>query len=124
MTFERSIDLDGENTGTAKLTARQVLDIKRRLADGLDFYHDLAKDYGVSPHTIKNIKKGYTWAWLKSENSPPPHKRKRLNANQVSQIRQRIRSGEASSALSEEFKVSVQTIKCIKRGRTWAWLKE
>jgi transposase len=100
MTFESSIELDGVNTGIAKLTIPQVLEIKRRLEEGLDFYHEIASDYGVSPHTIRNIKKGLSWAWLKSEDSPSPQKRRKLNADQVIQIRKRLKSGESYQTLS------------------------
>jgi len=123
MTFESSIELDGENTGIAKLTIPQVLEIKRRLEEGLDFYHEIANDFGVSPHTIRNIKKGLSWAWLKSEDSPSPQKRRKLNADQVIQIRKRLKSGESYPTLSEEFQVSIQTLKCIKYRQTWSKLK-
>ena len=125
MTFASSIELDGENTGTPKLTVPQVLDIKRRLSDGVDFYHDIAAEYGVSMHTIRNIKKGHSWSWLKSESSTPPHRgRKRLTSSKVIEIRRRLAAGEGYATISEEFGVSTQTLKNIKLRHTWARLYE
>lgn len=47
-----------------KLTADQVREIKRRLADGYRNGAALAREYGVDPKTISDIKRGKNWAWL------------------------------------------------------------
>ncbi len=57
----RQARLRGETSGTAKLTASQVEDVRRRLATG-DAQTAIARDYGVSPSTIHLIKTGRNWA--------------------------------------------------------------
>lgn len=53
----------GDQHVLSKLTAQQVLDIKRS-----DMFHrELAEIHGVVRQTIGDIKSGRTWAWLKSE---------------------------------------------------------
>ncbi len=44
----------------AKLTPPQVIDIKRAIASGVSC-NSLSIRYGVSPHTISDIKHGITW---------------------------------------------------------------
>ena len=53
----------GEEHGNNKLTAEQVKDIKRRLANG-EKKSSLAREYGVVQPTIKRIADGSTWSWL------------------------------------------------------------
>lgn len=50
----------GEDNGQHKLTAEQVLDIRRGLLDGVPG-RQLARAYGVSPRTIRFIKRNETW---------------------------------------------------------------
>lgn len=50
----------GESHHSARLTAEQVMDIRRR-ANGGENQRRLAEEYGVSPATICNIKKQTTW---------------------------------------------------------------
>jgi hypothetical protein len=54
----------GEKHYAARLTEKQVLDIRKRLEEGA-FLRTLAKEYGVGKTTINNIKCRHTWAWLK-----------------------------------------------------------
>ena len=54
----------GETNHNSKLTAPQVLEIKRRLATEYRTQAQIARDYGVTPTLITNIKKGNTWAHL------------------------------------------------------------
>lgn len=51
----------GENNGRAKLTTRQVTEIRERLAGG-ERRSVLAKHYGVCLSSINNIVWGKTWA--------------------------------------------------------------
>lgn len=56
----------GEKHHGAKLTEKQVIEIRERLKDsykGLQMV--LAKEYGVSNYSICNIKTGKSWGWLK-----------------------------------------------------------
>jgi hypothetical protein len=51
----------GEQSATAKLAEWQVVDIKRRVADGGVTYEALAREYGVVRQTISNIVNGRRW---------------------------------------------------------------
>lgn len=56
----RSVNNRGESCGTAKLTNKQVLDIRSRsVCWGSE--KRLAKEFGVNPNTICHIRKGRTW---------------------------------------------------------------
>lgn len=54
----------GEDTGSAKLTSVQVLEIRRRYADGGISQDALAEDYGVDPTNIGCIVNRKTWRHL------------------------------------------------------------
>jgi len=53
-------DGKGENHSQSKLTAAQVIQIKRRLVRG-DSVKLIASNYGVSYYTIHDIKRGKSW---------------------------------------------------------------
>lgn len=50
----------GETNPCAKLTATHVANIKERILSG-ENQRNIARDYGISPATVTNIKKGKTW---------------------------------------------------------------
>lgn len=56
----------GPANGASKLTADQVLAIRRRRAAG-ERQVDLAREFGVGPYTIRDIQEGRTWGWLDDE---------------------------------------------------------
>lgn len=59
----RHVALCGENHGNAKLSARQVSEIRRRLAGaGRGMGRNLAWEYGVSEYCISAIRVGRSWA--------------------------------------------------------------
>jgi hypothetical protein len=53
----------GERVSTAKLTAPQVLEIRRRRAAGEEI-KTLAREFGLHGHTVMNITLGRTWKHL------------------------------------------------------------
>ena len=53
----------GEDGTNSKLTEKQVLEIRRRRAEG-ERGMDLAKEFGVGPDTICAIHKRKNWGWL------------------------------------------------------------
>lgn len=54
----------GEASGTAKLTDKEVLEIRDFLNEGYLSQKEIAALYGVSNHAIFRIKAGHNWAWL------------------------------------------------------------
>ena len=55
----------GEENHNSKLTELQVIEIKKRLATEYRTQSQIARDYGVTPTLITNIKKGKTWKHIK-----------------------------------------------------------
>jgi hypothetical protein len=53
----------GEKCGSAKLSERDVRNIRGLLAAGLGCY-EIAEDYSMSAGAIYHILRGTTWAWL------------------------------------------------------------
>lgn len=52
----------GSDNGRAKLTERQVVEIKLQLRMEIASKVELARRYGVDPTVIRDIKTGKTWA--------------------------------------------------------------
>lgn len=57
----REVVLCGEKQGLSKLTAAQVAEIRQRYATGHEMQIHLAKEFGVSQHTIWGIVRYKTW---------------------------------------------------------------
>lgn len=55
--------LRGERVGTAKFTAGQVTEVRRRVAGG-ETQLSVARDMGMSPRHVHDIVTRRTWAWL------------------------------------------------------------
>lgn len=53
----------GEDAPNAKLTERDVLQIRKRVAAG-EFQKRIAKEYGVNPSNVSAIKRRLTWRHL------------------------------------------------------------
>jgi NUMOD3 motif/GIY-YIG catalytic domain len=60
-----SIKFQGENGPNAKLTEKQVIEIKRIINDGKMPLLHIANKYNVSDMTIRRIKEGITWKNVK-----------------------------------------------------------
>lgn len=56
----------GQRSAQHKLTAPQVQEIRRLIADGTP-YGTIAARYGVSPSTVYQINAGKVWAWLPAD---------------------------------------------------------
>lgn len=62
---DRSPRNPGEGNPSAKLTNKQVLNIKMALSDGYYSQSDLARHYSVTPSAIHLIAHGKKWGWLR-----------------------------------------------------------
>jgi hypothetical protein len=58
----------GEYCGRSKLTTEQVRDILARYVPGITNQSTLAKEYGVSRHTVNQIVHGQRWAKALADN--------------------------------------------------------
>jgi hypothetical protein len=59
-----NVDTRGEKHGRARLTASQVIEIRRRYAAGGIFQYELAKEYGVSRQLIGFIVNRKLWSHI------------------------------------------------------------
>ena len=62
-------NLRGEKHPLAKLTAKQVRRIKAMLAEDRMYMSEIAREFGVSPSTIRGIKDGRKWRHVPAETS-------------------------------------------------------
>jgi DNA invertase Pin-like site-specific DNA recombinase len=59
----------GEAHYAARLTEKQVLDIREKLEGGA-FLRTIAAEYNIGKTTVNNIKQRHTWAWIKTSPTP------------------------------------------------------
>lgn len=135
----------GEKSGTAKLSEKQVLEIRSRLS--IYKRGDLsriAKEYGISSSNITAIKDGRSWGHIplcgELQKIPtPPYQRKKkplkghaagsrngnskLNEKQVRRILVLSKQGVKKPDLSKKFNISESTIKLIRSGKIWSHIK-
>lgn len=55
----------GESSHLAKITEKQVIEIRKLIASKQYYVREIAEMFGVSHGCINEIKRGNTWAWLK-----------------------------------------------------------
>lgn len=105
----------GEKHGCVKLTEQQVIAIRATKAP----LNVLSKQYGVHKDTIRYIKNGTLWSYLKTPVVPfVPLKatHPRLSRKQVIEI---YTSSKSPNELAPLYEVTSDNIRCIKRGSTW-----
>ena len=116
--------LHGRYAGAAasgsKLTDEQALEVLRLSAQGVR-HHELAAQFGIKYAAVANIVKGLTYSYLpRPAKSMFLPKSKKLNAEQVLEIRALLAEGSLCDRLiGERFGVSAGTIQNIKHGRSW-----
>lgn len=107
--------LMGETATNAKLTAAQALDVYRDTRRQVD----IAKSYGVAQTVISKIKSGRAWSHVTGHNAKPP--KQRLSEEIVRAIR--AASGPLR-LIAERYRVSLPTVKRIKRRSAWKCIDE
>lgn len=110
-------DNRGERHGAHKLMKEQVLEIRRRRAEGAELL-PLAQKFNVSVQTISGICTGRNWSWLEGETSVHRNS-SRLTEAQVLEIRQLRAEGWFLKPLAVRFGVTFQTISNICTRKTW-----
>ena len=102
---------------TTKLTEEQVQEMRTRHAASEMTMSQLAKHYGIEVSGVSRIVRGELWSHA-SGPLKPPKKYRRLEATEVSTIRQRIQEGTSQRHLAKEYGVSPVTVYRITRGLT------
>ena len=122
----------GESHPRAKLTERQVIEIKRRLASG-EGNSEIARYYGVSTSTIGMIKTGRSWSHVQPQGCDLTTKLRasagRLSAghaanaclceDQVRAIKRSLAGGQSVASIARDYGVDYQVIYSIKRNNNW-----
>jgi hypothetical protein len=64
----RQVAMKGEEHGMSKLTQKSIIEIKASMHRFITAYHkleiNLAKKYGVTKTTIRDVRRGKTWKWF------------------------------------------------------------
>lgn len=102
----------GERQGRHKLTEAQVLEIRRRRAEGEELL-PLAEEFGVGFRTISAISLGQSWAWFEGERSPRRVGGRKLTDDQVREIRRLRAQGVSLKFIAETYEVSVALVSAI-----------
>ena len=116
----------GEANKMSKLTAEQVLNIRRLYKDGLTQYQ-LADQFSVSQGAISDIIIGKKWKHLHGNYSPDhvgrwlgeDHYASKLTENDVLNIRRFYSEGISQAKLAAQFGVCQPNISDIVRGKKW-----
>jgi len=111
----------GEGSSTAKLTKKDVIEIKKRLINN-EHPKDIAIDYPVDWTQISAIKTGKHWSHVKVEGFKPARDEKyrqyKLTKEDVIEIKRLLAKEELTQArIAELYGVSIYTISDIKRGK-------
>lgn len=124
-------DVKGENSCVNILTAKDVVEIKKLLRDGV-VGKDIASKFGISRQSITQIKTGRQWSHIKVDGFVENSKRNPIgtsginNANSklsediVRKIREMHKTGKYTlSQISNEFGVPTGSLSNIIHRRTW-----
>lgn len=83
----------------------------------------IAEEYGISASMVSAIKAGKAWAELDPELTTRlaamAQRGKKLDAEQVAKIKQRLAAGQSARKVAAEYGVSASTVQSIAKGRTW-----
>jgi hypothetical protein len=110
----------GSTLQWAKLTESLVIDIKTRLCAG-ELAQSLAKEYGVSPGTISNLKSGRAWKGIgpEVESLERVSSTRKLAAEDIPVIRDLIAGGSTDAEIGLLYGTARGTIYRIRIGKNW-----
>lgn len=107
----------------AKLTEEDVLQIKELIKNGL-LQTTIGKMFNISTSIINNIKQGRGWKHIGEDISEIKTKERKLNEDNVLEIKKLLKSGTSQKEIAIKFNVSPSTISEIKSGKKWAKIGE
>jgi len=83
----------------------------------------IAEEFGISASMVSAIKVGKAWVELDPELSARlaavEQRGKKLDADRVAEIKQRLAAGQSARKVAAEYGVSASTVQSIAQGRTW-----
>ncbi len=84
----------------------------------------IAQEFGISTSMVSAIKVGKAWADLDPELSARlaavEQRGKKLDAERVAEMKQRLAAGQSARKVAAEYGVSASTVQSIAQGRTWS----
>ena len=115
--MEHAMNVLGNPGG--KLTRKEALEIRHKIAQGQK-HTDVAVQYGISKGTVRDIEKNRLWH---DSNHVYTDGRRKLTAEDVLTIKQRLSKGEKRSLLAAQYAVSTSSIDNIANNKTWNHVK-
>lgn len=114
----------GEKSGNAKMSEKEVAEIRNRYASGGVSIRQLAEEYGMSQSATRNLIRGERWGMLDGAIAPviTSGGGRKLTADQAREIKAGCDAGVSFGDLAERFNVTKTMIRNIARGRAWAHL--
>jgi hypothetical protein len=106
-------DVSGYHTPGAKLTPAQVLEVRRRRADGED-PRSIAAAFGISPTTLNKICRSDSWRYVDGPTCTP---KERLSDDDVRAIRVAFAAGTPRSDIMAQWNVSESHLSLLLRGK-------
>jgi DNA-binding CsgD family transcriptional regulator len=101
--------------GGRKLSFEQAEKIKKLLLEGMTCT-EVGQLFGVSRWTVQSIRQGKTWSLLETKEL------KKLNTEQVKEIKNMLSNNISCAEISRLFGVSRKAIENIKHGKSWSYL--
>lgn len=118
----------GESVCGAKLTADEVIEIRRRFHDG-ESQQSIADSFGITREGVGRVTQGKTWKHVGGpviicDNERQGRKgeascRAKLRVTDVQQIRKAYAIGRGYATLAREYRVTKENIAAIVKRRTW-----
>ena len=102
----------GDKSGSAKLTAIQVVEMRTRFAGGGETKKGLAREFGVEGKTVRNVLRGRNWADVGGPITPPEEfPSSGLTKGQEAELcRLHKEEQKIYSELAAHFGVSINTV--------------
>ena len=129
-------DQDGENNPSAKLTEKQVQNIRVLGAQGIT-HHKIAGIFGVRRETVGKILRNERWATESQAEVVRQYDERngyrkgmtgkcnpmsKLSEEQVLEIRKLAAEGVVQRRIAERFGIGPMQVSRIVRGKRWGWL--
>lgn len=99
-----------------KLTANDVVEIRRALADGTSA-DVIATHYGITQQMVSHIQTGRAYADVRGPVQRPARRAEPLTSEQVAAIKRRVGQGERRPDVAASFGISRWTVDAIMCGR-------
>lgn len=102
----------GENTPTAKLTEKDIFEIRELITIGVKFSL-IMKKYNVSRDNLQGIKSGEYWAYLKLP-AIKINRASEMTLEKLEEVQKLIVLGKTTASIARDIKMSINTVRKIR----------